>query len=74
MDVFSLRDSVIGEYRKFATSFTMSFTMIHAEDIRAQVEAIYPEASDEDLLLKRRIENLLVRINPSFRYEEQDTL
>lgn len=39
MDVFSLRDSVIGEYRRFATSFTT----IHAEDIRHQVEAIYAE-------------------------------
>ena len=39
MDVFSLRDSVVGEYRKFATSFTT----IHATDIRRQVEAIYAE-------------------------------
>ncbi len=39
MDVFSLRDSVVGEYKKFATSFTK----IHAEDIRQQVEAIYAE-------------------------------
>ena len=31
MDVFSLRDAVVGEYKKFATSFTT----IHAEDIRA---------------------------------------
>ena len=37
MDIFSLRDSVVGEYKKFATSFTT----IHAEDIRRQVEAIY---------------------------------
>jgi hypothetical protein len=29
MDVFSLRDSIVGEYRKFATSFTT----IRAEDI-----------------------------------------
>ena len=33
----ALRDTVVGEYRKFATSFTT----IHAEDIRKQVEAIY---------------------------------
>lgn len=39
MDVFSLRDTVVGEYRKFATSFTT----IHAEDIRRQVEAIYAQ-------------------------------
>ena len=39
MDVFSLRDSVVSEYRKFATSFTT----IHAADIRQQVEAIYAE-------------------------------
>lgn len=36
MDAFSLRDSVLSEYRKFATSFTT----IHAEDIRSQVEVI----------------------------------
>ena len=36
LDIFSLRDSVVGEYKKFATSFTT----IHAEDIRHQVEAI----------------------------------
>lgn len=39
MDIFSLRDSIVGEYRKFATSFTT----IHEEDIRSQVEAIYSE-------------------------------
>lgn len=32
MHVFSLRDSIVGEYRKFATSFTT----MHAEDIRDQ--------------------------------------
>ena len=31
MDVFSLRDTVVDEYRKFATSFTTIF----AEDLRA---------------------------------------
>lgn len=36
MDVFSLRDSVVGECRRFATSFTT----IHAADIRQQIEAI----------------------------------
>lgn len=39
MDVFSLRDSVVGEYKQFATSFTT----ICAKDIREQVEAIYAE-------------------------------
>lgn len=34
MDVFSLREAVVGEYKKFATSFTT----IDAEDIRKQVE------------------------------------
>ena len=37
LDVFSLRDSIIEEYKQFATSFTS----IHAEDIRNQIEAIY---------------------------------
>lgn len=55
MDVFSLRDSVINEYRKFATSFTT----IHAEDIRAQVEAIYSEG--------RFWPDPLLQINPSYK-------
>lgn len=55
MDVFSLRDSIVGEYRKFATSFTT----IHAEDIRAQVEAIYSEG--------RFWPDPLLQINPSYK-------
>lgn len=55
MDVFSLRDSIVGEYRKFATSFTT----IHAEDIRAQVEAIYAEG--------RFWPDPLLQINPSYK-------
>lgn len=55
MDVFSLRDTVVGEYRKFATSFTT----IHAEDIRQQVEAIYAEA--------RFWPEPLIQINPSYK-------
>jgi superfamily II DNA/RNA helicase len=55
MDVFSLRDSVVGEYRKFATSFTT----IHAEDIRTQVEAIYGQG--------RFWPDPLIQINPSYR-------
>ncbi len=39
MDVFSLRDTVVEECGGFATSFTT----IHAEDIRQQVEAIYAQ-------------------------------
>lgn len=55
MDVFSLRDSIVGEYRKFATSFTT----IHAEDIRAQVNAIYAEG--------RFWPDPLLQINPSYK-------
>lgn len=55
MDVFSLRDSIIAEYRKFATSFTT----IYAEDIRAQVEAIYAEG--------RFWPDPLLQINPSYK-------
>ena len=55
MDVFSLRDSIVGEYQKFATSFTT----IHAEDIRAQVEAIYAEG--------RFWPDPLLQINPSYK-------
>ena len=55
MDVFSLRDTVVGEYRKFATSFTTS----HAEDIRQQVEALYAEG--------RSWPEPLIQINPSHK-------
>jgi len=55
LDVFSLRDAVVGEYKKFATSFTT----IHAEDIRQQVEAIY--AKD------RYWPEPLIQINPSYK-------
>lgn len=54
MDVFSLRDSIVAEYRKFATSFTT----IHAQDIRAQIEAIYAEG--------RFWPDPLIQINPSY--------
>jgi hypothetical protein len=50
-----LRDTVVGEYRKFATSFTT----IHAEDIRKQVEAIYAEG--------RFWPEPLIQINPSYK-------
>ncbi len=55
MDVFSLRDAVVGEYRKFATSFTT----IRAEDIKKQVEAIYAEG--------RFWPDPLIQINPSYK-------
>jgi superfamily II DNA/RNA helicase len=55
MDVFALRDSVVGEYKKFATSFTT----IYAEDLRRQVEAIY--ASD------RYWPEPLIQVNPNYR-------
>lgn len=55
MDVFSLRDTVVSEYRSFATSFTTVF----AEDIRRQVEAIYAQS--------RYWPEPLIQINPSYR-------
>jgi ATP-dependent helicase YprA (DUF1998 family) len=55
LDIFSLRDAVVGEYRKFATSFTT----IHAEDIRQQVEAIYAEG--------RFWPDPLIQINPNYK-------
>jgi hypothetical protein len=55
LDVFSLRDTVVGEYKKFATSFTT----IHAEDIRQQVEAIYAQ--------DRYWPEPLIQINPSYK-------
>jgi hypothetical protein len=55
LDVFSLRDSVVNDYKSFATSFTT----IHAEDIRRQVEAIYAQG--------RFWPEPLIQINPSYR-------
>jgi RAD3-like DEAD/DEAH box helicase/helicase-like protein/uncharacterized protein DUF1998 len=55
LDVFSLRDSVVDEYRQFATSFTT----IHARDIRQQVEAIYGG--------QRYWPEPLLQINPSYK-------
>ncbi len=55
MDVFALRDAVVGEYRKFATSFTTIF----ADDIRRQVDEIYAR--------ERYWPEPLIQINPSFR-------
>ena len=55
LDVFSLRDNVVDEYKRFATSFTT----IHAPDIREQVEAIYAE--------NRYWPEPLIQINPSYK-------
>ena len=55
MDVFSLRDTVVGEYEKFATSFTT----IHADDIREKVGAIYAKG--------RYWPEPLIQINPSYQ-------
>ena len=55
LDVFALRDSVVGEYKRFATSFTT----IHAPDIREQVDTIYAE--------DRYWPEPLIQINPSYK-------
>lgn len=55
MDVFALRDSVIADYRKFATSFTR----IHADDIRTQIEGIYAK--------NRYWPEPLIQINPNYQ-------
>ena len=55
LDVFALRDSVVGEYKRFATLFTT----IHAPDIREQIEGIY--AGD------RYWPEPLIQINPSYK-------
>ena len=55
LDVFALRDSVVGEYRRFATSFTA----IRAPDIREQVDAIYAG--------NRYWPEPLIQINPSYK-------
>lgn len=55
MDVFSLRDTVIDEYKKFATSFTT----IAAADIRQQVDHLYAQ----ELYWPEP----LLQINPNFR-------
>ena len=55
LDVFALREAIVGEYRMFATSFTT----IHTEDIRKQVDAIYAEG--------RFWPEPLVQISPSYK-------
>ena len=55
LDVFALRDSVVEEYKRFATSFTT----IHAPEIREQVERIYAG--------NRYWPEPLIQINPSYK-------
>ena len=55
LDIFALRDSVVAEYKHFATSFTT----IDAQDIREQVAAIYAE--------ERYWPEPLIQINPSYK-------
>ena len=55
LDVFALRDSVVDEYKRFATSFTT----IHARDIHEQVTAIYAK--------QRYWPEPLIQINPSYK-------
>ena len=63
LDVFALRDSVVEEYKRFATSFTT----VHSQDIREQVEKIYAE--------NRYWPEPLIQINPSYkRSTDIDTL
>lgn len=58
MDVFSLRQSLIGQY----SSFARSFTTIRADDIRTQVEAEYESG--------RFWPEPLLQINPRFELGE----
>jgi len=55
LDIFALRDAVVDEYKRFATSFTT----IQAPDIKSQVEAIYANA--------RYWPEPLIQINPSYK-------
>ena len=55
LDVFALRDNVVEEYKRFATSFTK----IHSPDIREQVKNIYAE--------NRYWPEPLIQINPSYK-------
>ncbi len=55
MDIFALRESIVSEYRNFATSFTT----IHAADIRELVAAIYAQG--------RFWPDPLIQINPAYK-------
>ena len=54
MDVFALRDSIIGEYERFATSFTT----IRAADLRTRLKAFYDAGTYWP--------EPLIQLNPSF--------
>ncbi len=55
MDVFNLRDTVINEYKDFATSFTK----IYSSDIKTQVDAIYAQ--------NRFWPEPLIQVNPNYK-------
>lgn len=55
MDVFNLRDTIIDEYKDFATSFTKIF----AVDIKSQVDAIYGQ--------NRFWPEPLIQVNPNYK-------
>jgi len=55
LDIFSLRDTVINEYKDFARSFTK----IYASDIKEQVEQIYAQ--------EKYWPEPLIQINPNFQ-------
>lgn len=55
MDVFNLRDTVVSEYKNFATSFTR----IYSADIKAQVDAIYAQ--------DKFWPEPLIQINPNYK-------
>ena len=55
MDVFNLRDTVVNEYKDFATSFTK----IHSPDIKSQVNAIYAQ--------NRFWPEPLIQVNPNYK-------
>ncbi len=56
MDVFHLRENLVEEYRRFATSFTF----IHANDIRSQIQDIYDSG--------RFWPEPLIQINPNYKH------
>jgi Lhr-like helicase len=60
MDVFSLRDSLVADYARFARSFTT----IRADDIRALVDRAYAN--------EHYWPQPLLQVNPSFKPDEDD--
>lgn len=55
LDIFDLRDTIVTDYERFAKSFTK----IHAQDIREQVDAIYAR--------NRYWPEPLIQINPNYQ-------